>query len=451
MRVKKILSILLVALLLFSSMTACAKSNSDETKVPTESTEIVETNPTEEVDEVPESTESLPTEEVDTEIETTVPEETEEVTIPDEETPKGDAPNISNTEKEDSVKPVETQPTEAMPSEPSETKPVEKPTEPEEVKPIKPVYKEVDETVYAKSTVNVRKGPSTDYDKVGSLSTGDSVKRIGIGDNGWSKVIYKDEERFVHNDYLTTTKPVVATYPMTYSDSTATITIYKEWYENAYCYAAHIQFTDYSRLGTNCANASYNNGYETTSHAANRLGAILAINGCYSSPNLGYTVVRDGVIWNGAEKSTWLPAIYSKHNGLFLSAWESGGTPGIAGKNVQELVDGGLFTDSFCFGPPILSGGEIKAGSDTSRAQRTFMGTNGDAGDVWLVVSDGRYNDGKSAGLTYREMAAYLQSKGCTFGVPLDGGGSSTMVFQGKVLNAANGNQRAVVDFVYFK
>ena len=110
-----------------------------------------------------------------------------------------------------------------------------------------------------------------------------------------------------------------------------------------------------------------------------------------------------------------------------------------------------FFTDSFCFGPPILSGGEIKAGSDTSRAQRTFIGTNGNAGDIWLVVSDGRYNDGKSAGLTYREMAAYLQSKGCTFGVPLDGGGSSTMVFQGKVLNAANGTQRAVVDFVYFK
>ena len=48
-------------------------------------------------------------------------------------------------------------------------------------------------------------------------------------------------------------------------------------------------------------------------------------------------------------------------------------------------------------------------------------------------------------------MATYLQSKGCTFGVPLDGGGSSTMVFKGKVLNAAKGNQRAVVDFVYFK
>ena len=93
----------------------------------------------------------------------------------------------------------------------------------------------------------------------------------------------------------------------------------------------------------------------------------------------------------------------------------------------------------------------MKAGSDSSRAQRTFIGTNGDAGDIWLFVSDGRKNDGKSSGLTYKQCARYMQSKGCTFGVPLDGGGSSTMVWKGQVLNAAKGNQRAVVDFVYFK
>ena len=253
-----------------------------------------------------------------------------------------------------------------------------------------------------------------------------------------------------------TTKPSTNTsttsaYPMTYSDGTATITIYKEWYNNAYCYAAHIKFSDYSRLSTACANGAYGKGTETTSHAASRLGAILTINGCYSSKNLDYIVVRDGKIWNGSDRSAWLPAIYSQSNGKLLSAWDSGGTPGISGANVNELVSKGLFTDSFCFGPPILSNGNITAGSDTSRAQRTFIGTNGKAGDIWLVVSDGRYNDGKSAGLTYKEMASYLKSKGCTFGVPLDGGGSSTMVFKGQVLNAAKGNQRAVVDFLYFK
>jgi exopolysaccharide biosynthesis protein len=35
--------------------------------------------------------------------------------------------------------------------------------------------------------------------------------------------------------------------------------------------------------------------------------------------------------------------------------------------------------------------------------------------------------------------------------IPLDGGGSSTMVFQGKILNSAKAGQRSVVDFVYFK
>jgi exopolysaccharide biosynthesis protein len=33
----------------------------------------------------------------------------------------------------------------------------------------------------------------------------------------------------------------------------------------------------------------------------------------------------------------------------------------------------------------------------------------------------------------------------------LDGGGSSTMYFNGKVLNSAAGNERSLVDFVYFR
>jgi exopolysaccharide biosynthesis protein len=69
--------------------------------------------------------------------------------------------------------------------------------------------------------------------------------------------------------------------------------------------------------------------------------------------------------------------------------------------------------------------------NSTSRAQRTFIGTNGAPGDIWVCVSDGRYNDGKSAGLNGYQCASYLKSKGCIFGIPLDGGGSSTMYFNG--------------------
>lgn len=239
-------------------------------------------------------------------------------------------------------------------------------------------------------------------------------------------------------------------YPIFYSDETCEITIIKEWYENAWVYAAHIIYTDYDRLGTTCANGAYNFGYETTSSVASRIGAILAINGCYSAPKLNYIVVRDGVICNGGERNLCLPAIYSSNNGKLQCVWETGGCD-LTGKNVTDLVNEGLVTDTFCFGPPYLINGEVLVKPDDSRAQRTFIGTNGNAGDIWLIVSDGRWNDGESSGLNGYQCAQYLASKECVFGVALDGGGSSTMVWQGEVLNAAKGNERAVVDFVYFK
>lgn len=327
------------------------------------------------------------------------------------------------------------------------------PVIPELTKPIV-IYKDVNETVYATQDVNIRKEADASSEKIGLLKKGESITRIGIGDNGWSKVQYNDVTCFIHSDYISTDKPVIKeniSYPLTYSDASCTIIIYKEWYKNAWCYAAHIEFTDYERLSTECANGKYNNGYETTSHCANRLGAIFAVNGCFSAPYLNYTVIRDGEICNGSGRNLCLPAVYSGKNGLLLSAWETGGVQGIVNRNVDALVAEGLVTDSFCFGPPNLQNGIISGTNGGSRAQRTFIGTNGNAGDIWIVVSDGRYNDGVSAGLTGYETAEYLLSKGCTFGVNLDGGGSSTMYFNGKVLNANKNNERAIVDFLYFK
>ena len=60
-------------------------------------------------------------------------------------------------------------------------------------------------------TVNLRSGPSTEDDKVGSLNKNQSVTRIGIGTgdySSWSKVKLSDgSEVYVASNYLTTTKP----------------------------------------------------------------------------------------------------------------------------------------------------------------------------------------------------------------------------------------------------
>ena len=238
-------------------------------------------------------------------------------------------------------------------------------------------------------------------------------------------------------------------YPKGYRDNTCTIIVYKEWYENAYVYAAHVRFTDYTRLWVECAKGKYNSGTETTSNAAKRVGAILAINGDYATPGNGassYAIARKGVVCN--DKKTYPEGVYNSNTGMLLY----GQSKGISGQQLSELVSTGLVTDTFQFAPVCLLNGVVQGdSSSTSRAQRTFIGTNGHPGDIWLCVSDGRSNDGKSSGLNGYQCGAYLKSKGCTLGVPLDGGGSSTIYFNGQVLNAARNGQRAVADFVMFK
>ena len=68
-------------------------------------------------------------------------------------------------------------------------------------------FTDVNETVYATGTVNVRIASNTDSEKLGRLSKGDSVTRIAIGDNGWSRVEYNGQTAYIYSQYLSTIKP----------------------------------------------------------------------------------------------------------------------------------------------------------------------------------------------------------------------------------------------------
>jgi hypothetical protein len=318
------------------------------------------------------------------------------------------------------------------------------------VEPIK--YQEVNETVYANAKVNVRIGPSTEYERIGSLAVGDSVTRIGIGEDGWSKVIYNGQEAYVFSAYLQKEKPAVKytdeDFPLVYTDDTCTITITREWHDNAWCYIAHIKFTDYSRFGSTVAK-NKRGSYETTSAAAKRIGAIFCVNGPYQwGDNDGYAVIRDGVVFKDAVVVEDM-AVYNAATGMFASA----GQLGLKGKMASEAVELGMATDTFKFyNSTLVQDSKNMANiNNDSRAQRTFIGTTGNAGELYIVVAEGRRADGQSSGLTKYQCAEVLLDLNCSYGIMLDGGGSSTMYFNGQVLNSADGNERAVVDFLYFK
>lgn len=61
--------------------------------------------------------------------------------------------------------------------------------------------------MYASDSVNVRQGPSTDFEIVGFLNSGRDVTVTGQADTGWYEILYNEDKAFVSNKYLQNEKP----------------------------------------------------------------------------------------------------------------------------------------------------------------------------------------------------------------------------------------------------
>ena len=230
-----------------------------------------------------------------------------------------------------------------------------------------------------------------------------------------------------------------------FSDDTATVEILSERVNNVNVYAAHLVFSDYTRFKT-CYNSS-----ATTSQMAYAKEAVLCVNGSAALIN-GSGEMHDGVIPSFSKDKYCPPALYSQKTGKIIQGF--GGK--YANWKLSTLLEKGICTDTFGFGNALVKNGElcVKESASSTRRPRTFIGTNGKPGDIWLVVAEGDGINGGGPGLTHADCGKYLIGKGCTLGYPLDGGGSSTMVFRQKLVNtpSENGKERGYLgDFIYFK
>jgi exopolysaccharide biosynthesis protein len=179
-----------------------------------------------------------------------------------------------------------------------------------------------------------------------------------------------------------------------------------------------------------------------TSQIAEENSAIFAINGDYYGFRSDGIVIRNGIIYRDEPARTGL-AFYRDGT---MKVYDETQT------SAQELLDEGVW-NTLSFGPALIKDSVIASDLayvevDTNFGNHPIQGNQPrtgvgiiDSNHFVFVVVDGR-SPGYSRGVSLTEFAGIFQALGCSDAYNIDGGGSSTMVFMGRVVNNPLGKNR---------
>ncbi len=236
-----------------------------------------------------------------------------------------------------------------------------------------------------------------------------------------------------------------------YKDDNITVNLSETTVNNTQVYVADITLSSSDYLKTAFVQNAYGtNVTAKTSVTAADNNAILAVNGDYYGANSSGYVIRNGVVYRDTVRE-------NSNNGD-LAIYKDGSFKVIYEDQIsaEQLVNDGV-VNLLAFGPALVENGEIAVDTNTEVGQamasnpRTAIGII-DENHYIIVVSDGRTSE--SEGLSLYQLAEVMKSYGAKTAYNLDGGGSSTLYFNGQVINkpTTGGNkisERAVSDIVY--
>ncbi len=231
-----------------------------------------------------------------------------------------------------------------------------------------------------------------------------------------------------------------------YQDETLHVWIEDIERDDSVYHVARVTVSDPAQLRTALSGEPGQKSKATVSQMAAAHNAVIAINGdYYLYSNKGYSV-RQGVT---LRKST-----QTEYDMLLIDA--AGDFHPIRKPTkaaVQEALDTLDVVNCFTFGPVLVMDGTVQTVyngygfSAQDRSPRTAVGQIGPLTYV-LVVVDGRTED--SRGVTHKQLAQLMGDIGCQTAFNLDGGGSSTLYFHGKVYNAlSEDGERELSDIIY--
>ena len=217
-------------------------------------------------------------------------------------------------------------------------------------------------------------------------------------------------------------------------------------------YVADIVLGDATDLRSAFAQDSFGtNITETTSDIAEDNDALFAVNGDYYGFRDTGIVIRNGVVYRDEGAREGL-ALYRDGT---MEVYDETAT------TAEQLVADGIW-NTLSFGPAILQDGAVVDGIedvevDTNVGNHSIQGNQPrtaigviDTNHLVVVVVDGR-SPGYSEGITLTELADIMASLGVTTAYNLDGGGSSTLYYDGEVVNdpLGKGTERGTSDILF--
>lgn len=199
------------------------------------------------------------------------------------------------------------------------------------------------------------------------------------------------------------------------------------------------------QMGQDFSNGDFGGTREYPTDAAKRLGAVITTNGSYFSYDTGQPACASVFVNKGQVISG------SSTNGKEVCLLSDGSlfTPK-AGTSASELVDKGVIATWGTADPLLIQNSErvsTSAQINDGAYPRTAIGCV-EPGEYYIVTAG---SSAYSGGLTFKDLQDMFIDLGCNYARSLDGGGSSSLVFDGELINTpAAGEQRPVVDFLYF-
>lgn len=215
-------------------------------------------------------------------------------------------------------------------------------------------------------------------------------------------------------------------------------------------FVADIQLTRPEQLWYAFSNEKFGGNEEALSDIAERHDPLLAINADYYVSHNNGIIIRGRELFRRQKSARHLLAVEANGD-LTVMTDRSEKATTVA----SELVARGVL-HTFEFGPVLVENGEaIELNSRILRVEKGYLEPRTAIGQIGplhyiVIVVDGR-SEGYSAGCDLPTLQQLFMDQGVDIAFNLDGGGSTTLWFNGEVINRpASGSERKISDILMF-